>query len=378
MGWVITGFTKKRTIPHYWRGIWLLTFGSIYFLLMLFRLIVGFTFAPDHPWFGAWIPAFFHMVLASFVLLVGHFHYKYGNNEAHMGAQLRSILTWTVYPGVMTFSLILYYVLIHYGLSLVLSSFIAAIIGGLGLITLFEVILPYRREWLPNTKEIKTDVIFMLLIQIALPKLLTILTVVTLLSFVNSHELELTFFWPQHFPVWIQMLLMMFLADFLRYWLHRASHEWIPLWRVHAVHHSVQKLYWLNVGRFHPIDKSLQFLCEVLPFIMLGVSAEVMTLYFVVYSIKGFFQHSNVDTKLGWLNYIISGPELHRWHHSKTIKESNNNYGNNIIVWDILFGTFFLPKDRAVKELGLLNRNYPSGFISQMKTPFIKGIDKAK
>jgi sterol desaturase/sphingolipid hydroxylase (fatty acid hydroxylase superfamily) len=81
---------------------------------------------------------------------------------------------------------------------------------------------------------------------------------------------------------------------------------------------------------------------------------------------------------LGWLNYIISGPELHRWHHSKTIKESNSNYGNNVIVWDILFGTFFYPKDRRVKELGLLNRRYPSGFLAQMRTPFIKDIDKAQ
>jgi sterol desaturase/sphingolipid hydroxylase (fatty acid hydroxylase superfamily) len=95
-----------------------------------------------------------------------------------------------------------------------------------------------------------------------------------------------------------------------------------------------------------------------------------------VYSIKGFFQHSNVDTKLGWLNYIISGPELHRWHHSRIIRESNTNYGNNVIVWDILFGTFFLPKELAVGELGLINRNYPSTFMSQLKAPFIKAIDK--
>lgn len=377
MGWVIAGFAKGRIIPRHKLGAGLLALGSIYFVVMLFRLIAGFAFAADHPWLGAHIPAFFHIVLASFVLFVGHFH-RYGNKRVADESKFRNILTWTVYPGVMVVSLGLYYGLIHYGVSLPLSSFIAAIIGGLGLITLFEIILPYRKEWLPNRNEIKTDLVFMLLIQVALPQLLTIFTTVYLVSFAEAHELQLTGFWPHGWPVWVQMLLMMFTADFLRYWLHRAAHEWIPLWRVHAVHHSVQKLYWLNVGRFHPIDKSLQFLCDALPFILLGVSKEVMTLYFVVYAIKGFFQHSNVDTKLGWLNYIISGPELHRWHHSKRVKESNSNYGNNVIVWDILFGTFFMPKDSAVAELGLFNRNYPSSFISQLKTPFIKGIDKAK
>jgi len=295
-----------------------------------------------------------------------------------MNGKLRNILTWTVYPGVMAISVALYYGLIHFGLSLSISSFIAAIIGGLGLITLFEIILPYRKEWLPNRSEIKNDLVFMLLIQVALPKFLTIFTVVYLISFVKAHGIDLRDFWPHNYPIWVQMLIMMFSADFLRYWLHRTAHEWIPLWRIHAVHHSVQKLYWLNVGRFHPIDKSLQFLCDALPFILLGVSEEVMTLYFIVYSIKGFFQHSNVDTKLGWFNYIISGPELHRWHHSIAVKESNTNYGNNVIVWDIIFGTFFLPKYMSVGELGLLNRAYPSNFAMQMKTPFIKDIDKAK
>lgn len=154
-------------------------------------------------------------------------------------------------------------------------------------------------------------------------------------------------------------------------------HECEPLWRLHAVHHSVEKMYWLNVGRFHPIDKSLQFVVETMPFILIGVSAEVTSLYFVVYSVKGFFQHSNVDTKLGWLNYIISGPELHRWHHSQKIVESNSNYGNNVIIWDILFGTFFWPKDRTVKKLGLLNEAYPTDFLSLLRNPFVKGLDKS-
>ncbi len=295
-----------------------------------------------------------------------------------MKSKLRTLATWCVYPGVMLISLAIYYGAIGAGIDLALSSYIAAIVGGFGLITLFELLLPYRREWLPRWSEVRTDFVFMVLIQILLPFLLSILTVTYLVRAVDAQGWSLAGWWPHELPVWVQMLLMMFAADFLRYWLHRASHTYIPLWRLHAVHHSVQKLYWVNVGRFHPFDKSLQFLCDALPFILLGVKEEVMTLYFVIYAIKGFFQHSNVDTKLGWFNYLISGPELHRWHHSKTIKESNTNYGNNVIVWDILFGTYFLPKDREVGELGLLNRDYPMGFLAQLKAPFIKGLDKAK
>lgn len=78
MAWVISGFAKGRILPRYILGKVLLALGSVYLLVMLFRLIAGFTFAAGHPWLGAHIPAFFHIVLASFVLLVGHFHYKYG------------------------------------------------------------------------------------------------------------------------------------------------------------------------------------------------------------------------------------------------------------------------------------------------------------
>lgn len=275
-------------------------------------------------------------------------------------------------------NLIIYYTLVDFGLSLALSSYVAATLGGLTLITLFELIIPYRKEWLPNRKEVKTDLVFMFLVQILLPYLMSILTVIWLVDFVESIGWNISGLWPHNLPTWIQMLLMMFTADFFRYWQHRWAHTWTPLWKIHAVHHSVQKLYWVNVGRFHPLDKAVQFVCDALPFIVLGVSKEVMALYFVVYSIKGFFQHSNVDVKLGWFNYLISGPELHRWHHSRVIKESNNNYGNNVIVWDILFGTYFLPKDREVSDLGLLNRNYPMAFLAQLKAPFIKDLDKAK
>lgn len=298
------------------------------------------------------------------------------NNQ--INARFRDILTWTVYPGVMSIGLMIYYGLTNYGINVFLSSYVATIIAGVGLITFFELVLPYRKEWLPSRSDIGNDLIFMMLVQELLPYLLSFFSVSLLLGFIKNTNWNLGDFWPHNYPIWIQILIMILSSDFLRYWLHRAAHTWTFLWRFHAVHHSVHKLYWLNLGRFHPLDRTLQLFCDTLPFILLSISKEVLALYFVVYSIKGFFQHTNVDVKLGWLNYIISGPELHRWHHSITINESNNNYGNFTIIWDILFGTYFLPKDKQVSELGLLNRNYPMSFLKQMQAPFIKGIDKAQ
>ncbi len=295
-----------------------------------------------------------------------------------MNSSARKLLAWTAYPGVMLVSLILFYALTAWGVNLTISSYVAVVVGGFGLVTFLELALPYRREWLPNWSEVKTDFVFMVVVQVLLPFLLSIAATTWLVDAIAAKGWNVRGLWPQSAPIWLQMLLMMAAADLLRYWLHRASHTLIPLWRLHAVHHSVHRLYWLNVGRFHPLDKSLQFLFDALPFIVLGVSKDVLALYFVAYAINGFFQHSNVAVKLGWLNFIISGPELHRWHHSKTIAESNTNYGNNLIIWDLVFGTYLRPKDREVAELGLLNPEYPMEFLEQLKAPFIKGIDKAK
>ncbi len=58
-----------------------LILGGIYFYIMLFRLLAGLTVASDHFWFGQRIPTFFHLVLASLLLLAGRFHFKYGNDS---------------------------------------------------------------------------------------------------------------------------------------------------------------------------------------------------------------------------------------------------------------------------------------------------------
>ncbi len=181
---------------------------------------------------------------------------------------------------------------------------------------------------------------------------------------------------PVHWPVAAQVVLMLLLAEFLRYWLHVAAHNMNFLWRLHAVHHSPKKLYWLNVGRFHPIEKALQYILEALPFILLGVAEDALAFYFIFYAVNGFFQHSNVDARYGVLNYIVSGAELHRRRHSRSPEESNHNYGNNLIVWDLAFGSWFLPKGRRVGELGLIARAYPQDFVSQMPAPLTFDPDK--
>jgi len=285
------------------------------------------------------------------------------------------LVAWTAYPGVLAIAFVLFGSLNAAGLDVVVASYVAGLVAA-ALVTLHEIKFPYRRQWRPDAGEVRADLQFMLVVQVALPYLLSITLVVLLADHLRARGLVVGGLWPHDLPLAVQVVLMLLAADFLRYWLHRAFHRFGFMWRYHAVHHSPHHLYWLNVGRFHPIEKAVQFAVDTLPFALLGVSNEVLATYFVFYAVNGFFQHSNCDVRLGLLNYLVSGPELHRWHHSEFASESDTNFGNNLIVWDSLFGTRFLPRDREVGRLGLVNRDYPGGFLAQMKTPFVPGLDK--
>lgn len=278
------------------------------------------------------------------------------------------------YPAIMVLGFVLYGVATGLGVSVTLASYGAVLVCA-ALITAHEITLPYRRDWKPERGELGTDAVFMVLVQIALPLLLAITVVVAIADYLDATGLYVHDIWPHEWPIVVQVVVMLLVADFFRYWLHRAFHKFIPMWRLHAVHHSPKRLYWLNVGRFHPIEKAIQYAVDALPFALLGVSPEVLAAYFVFFAINGIFQHSNCRVSLGPLNYIVAGPELHRWHHSVLPKESDNNFGNNLIVWDLLFGTRFLPHEREVGPLGLTNRDYPTGFVAQMATPFRRGIE---
>ncbi len=282
-------------------------------------------------------------------------------------------LPWIAYPGTILLAIICHQCLLSLEQPLLISTYLPVLIG-LALVTLFEWTLPNRPGWRPESTDIRNDLVFMSLVQVALPRLLAFLAVIALIEPLRSAGLTTTAWWPHQWNTVAQVALMLVAAEFMRYWLHRFAHTNPLLWRLHAVHHSVDKLYWLNVGRFHPLEKALQFFLDALPFMLLGVASEVIALYFVFYSINGFFQHSNIKLRHGPLNYLISTAELHRWHHSRLSSEANNNYGNNLIIWDLVFGSWYLPKDCSVSDLGLKNHHYPMNFGAQMRTPFVRHI----
>ena len=161
-------------------------------------------------------------------------------------------------------------------------------------------------------------------------------------------------------------------GEFSMYWVHRLAHTWELLWRFHAVHHSAPRLYFLNAVRFHPVDLAISTFAPLLTLVIVGADARVLALFTLVSAVHGVFQHTNLPIRCGPLNWFFSMAELHRWHHSRLLKEANTNYGQNLIVWDIVFGTRFLPEDREPPEdIGIAGMpNFPMDYFGQLLSPF--------
>ncbi len=177
--------------------------------------------------------------------------------------------------------------------------------------------------------------------------------------------------WPLAWPLYAQLALALVVVEFFQYWVHRFQHEWDMLWRFHAVHHSAPRLYWLNASRFHFADILMHNIAGFLPLIALGAPLEMLALWTLFSAVHGIFQHANLPLVLGPLNWIFSMAELHRWHHSPQMHEANHNYGQNLILYDTLFGTRFLPADREPPEtIGIETLpTFPMSWWAQILSP---------
>lgn len=279
-------------------------------------------------------------------------------------------LSYVWYPVTLVTAVWTYFHLLSLGSEPVAAAYVPVVLSGI-LIVVLEWFFPARSDWRPKKSDVIADAAFLGLVQIAVARFLGLIGVLYVAAWANQHLTDMP--WPRDWPLLAQILFMVLIVDLMRYWLHRAAHKYMFLWRLHEVHHSPDILYTLNVGRFHPFEKVLQFCLDTIPFLLLGVAPEVLAGYFVFYSVNGFFQHSNLELRYGWLNYIVGSAETHRWHHARDPETAYCNFGNTTIIYDLLFGTWKLPS--PVDDIGIPDRTYPKGFWAQMISPFRRRND---
>ena len=148
-------------------------------------------------------------------------------------------------------------------------------------------------------------------------------------------------------PIWMMWILAFVLIDLVFYFYHRVSHRSRFLWAVHMSHHSSEEMNFAVSFRqawLGPITKIPFFI--FLPIV--GIDPTIIAIAGVISTLWGIVGHTQIIKNLGPFEYIFNTPSHHRVHHGSNKQYIDKNYGNLLIVWDRMFGTFE-PEKESVK-----------------------------
>lgn len=171
-------------------------------------------------------------------------------------------------------------------------------------------------------------------------------------------------------PMLLQALEVLVLVDFLGYWLHRGFHHYGPAWRVHAVHHSSTQLRWLSSVRAHPINDAVPNMVGAVVLVVAGFDATTLAVTVPFFTLYAITVHAELSWTYGPLRYVVASPVFHRWHHTTEAEGLDKNFAGLLPLWDLLFGTFYLPTGRVPTTFGILGTQVPDGFWQQLSYPF--------
>jgi len=235
------------------------------------------------------------------------------------------------------------------------------------LTALFEQLIPFRDDWRTryskqNLKDTKINVMYMVssyLCQEFVVKAVVMSLLIPAIAWLaNSQQGSVlaqlfTSKWPQQWSLFWQVPILFLITDFNDYWLHRTMHEWHHGWAMHKIHHSMEQLNWSASAKLHVLEHFFNNAPRILVLTLLGIKPEVVLVFFMINNALGFIVHSNIALNTRWLNYILYMPDHHRFHHSVIHREADTNYSGPTIIWDQIFGTFYLPHRNGPEVLGL-------------------------
>jgi sterol desaturase/sphingolipid hydroxylase (fatty acid hydroxylase superfamily) len=168
---------------------------------------------------------------------------------------------------------------------------------------------------------------------------------------------------------WAQVPVYIIVSDFLLYWTHRMFHGH-TMWRYHAIHHSAEDVDWTTAYRFHPVNLCFGTFLVTAIMLFLGISPTVVLFLVPFDSVTAFFVHANLNWTLGQLRFVVATPVFHRWHHTRPGEGGNANFAPLFSLWDVLFGTFYMPERSVPAIYGVDDPSFPQDFIGQVVYPF--------
>lgn len=179
--------------------------------------------------------------------------------------------------------------------------------------------------------------------------------------------------WPASWPLWAEALLAFVVVDLGLYVVHRASHTVGWLWRLHALHHSSRRLYWINGQRRHLVHELIEGSPGLLILLAVGAPASAYAMAVPIVTLHLMFQHANIDYRVGPLKALFAVAELHRWHHQRRWHDVQGNYGAVLAVWDWMSASALPQRGDAPTDVGMDDEpDFPDRYLAQLAWPFKK------
>jgi sterol desaturase/sphingolipid hydroxylase (fatty acid hydroxylase superfamily) len=236
-----------------------------------------------------------------------------------------------------------------YALTTTERASIAAIVGATALIVLLERVFPYNKGQKALREGFFDDFALYTIAQSYVLSIVIFSVIIASLDRASGlSRLQLVSRWP----VWLQVALFVVTHDFYIYWMHRWQHRNRYLWRIHEAHHSPKNVDWLSGSRSHALEILINQTVEFAPIVLLGASPAVVPIKGAISAVWGMYIHANVNVRMGPLQRLINGPEMHRWHHTVG-KGTRRNFSTKLAIWDWIFGTAYLPGHQRAEQYGV-------------------------
>lgn len=234
-----------------------------------------------------------------------------------------------------------------------------------------ELFFPKNNEQTKFHEEWRTDLTYFVISHLFI-QFFGIITQKPAVLFFGWMGLDKLHTWVQGLPFIVALFLAFFTTDLFQYWAHRFFHTRVALWRFHSIHHSTQHMDWLAGSRTHFIDIFFTRAMTFIPLYVLGFSSTVFNVYIIFIAIHAVLIHANTRINFGPIKYIFTTPQYHHWHHCEDPKYYGHNFASIFPFIDMMFGTYYLPKNEWPAGTGVHEASYPKGFVKQSIYPFTK------
>ena len=134
------------------------------------------------------------------------------------------------------------------------------------------------------------------------------------------------------------------------------NHRVNILWNRHFIHHSSEDFN-LSCALRQSISNTIKFSAIfMIPGALLGVPASIFAVLGPIHLFMQLWYHTQLIGNLGLLEYVFVTPSHHRVHHAINDEYIDKNYGQILIVWDKIFGTFQAELKSVPPVYGTLNQ----------------------